>query len=293
MKKKLSFDLIRCIELVSVVSEYPLKYGEFDLADMFGVSVQSIRRYAKYIREMGIDIHSVKNKYVVDKKIPVNILNELITTYLALNSSDKIKNLTLIQKKFSTGKSNVDKTLSVFVSLVKAINRRSIIEIEYEKDISGRNIKKEITPVSLIRTGRTFVLAAMENDEKENIKNFLIERINNIRRTGKTSVHKGNPDITRFTEYSWGIYRGSKHEKVKLLFEMQTGISIMDKFYIESQKFYKVEKGIVLEMDVYITLELISWILGWGNKVRVLEPPSLKRKVFETAKEILDLISTD
>lgn len=291
MKKKLSFDLIRCIELVSVVTEYPLKYGEFDLAGMFGVSVQSIRRYARYIREMGIDIHSVRNKYVVDKKIPVNILNELITTYLALNSSDKIKNLALIQKKFSTGKSNVDKTLSVFVNLVKAINRRSIIEIEYEKDISERSIRKEITPVSLIRTGRTFVLAAIENDDKENIKNFLIERINNINRTGKTSVHKSNPDITRFTEYSWGIYRGSKHEIVKLLFEKQTGISIMDKFYIESQKFCENETGIVLEMDVYITLELISWILGWGNKVRVLEPESLREKVFETAKEIVDLIS--
>ena len=289
MKKKLSFDLIRCIELVSVVSEYPFKYGESDLADIFGVSVQSIRRYAKYIREMGIDIHSVRNKYVVDKKIPVNVLNELITTYLALNSSDKIKNISLIQKKFSTGKSNVDKTLSVFVSLVKAINRRSIIEIEYDKDISGQNLRKEITPISLIRTGRTFVLAAMENDEKDNIKNFLIERINSIKRTGKTSVHKNNPEITRFTEYSWGIYRGSKHEKVKLLFDTETGISIMDKFYLESQKFYETEKGIVLEMDVYITLELISWILGWGNKVRILEPGSLRKKVFETAKEIVEM----
>lgn len=289
MKKKLSFDLIRCIELVSVVSEYPFKYGESDLADIFGVSVQSIRRYAKYIREMAIDIHSVRNKYVVDKKIPVNVLNELITTYLALNSSDKIKNLSLIQKKFSSGKSNVDKTLSVFVNLVKAINRRSIIEIEYEKDISGQNLRKEITPISLIRTGRTFVLAAMENDEKDNIKNFLIERINSVKRTGKTSVHKNNPEITRFTEYSWGIYRGSKHEKVKLLFDTETGISIMDKFYLESQKFYETEKGIVLEMDVYITLELISWILGWGNKVKILEPGSLRKKVFETAKEIVEM----
>lgn len=289
MKKKLSFDLIRCIELVSVVSEYPFKYGESDLADIFGVSVQSIRRYAKYIREMGIDIHSVRNKYVVDKKIPVNILNELITTYLALNSSDKIRNLSLIQKKFSTGKSNVDKTLSVFVSLVKAINRKSIIEIEYEKDISVQNLRKEITPISLIRTGRTFVLAAMENDNKDNIKNFLIERISCIKRTGKTSGHKNNPDITRFTEYLWGIYRGSKHEKVKLLFDTETGISIMDKFYIESQKFYETEKGIVLEMEVYITLELISWILGWGNKVLVLEPESLRNKVLETAREIVEM----
>lgn len=289
MQKKLSFDLIRCIELVSIVSEYPFKYGESDLVDIFGVSVQSIRRYAKYIRAMGIDVHSVRNKYVVDKKIPVNVLNELITTYLALNSSDRIKNLSLIQKKFSSGKSNVDKTLSVFVSLVKAINRRSIIEIEYEKDISGQNLRKEITPISLIRTGRTFVLAAMENDDKDNIKNFLIERINSIKRTEKTSEHKNNPDITRFTEYSWGIYRGSKHEKVKLLFDTETGISIMGKFYIESQKFYETEKGIVLEMDVYITLELISWILGWGNKVRILEPGSLRKKVFEIAKEIVEM----
>jgi biotin operon repressor len=183
MKKKLGFDLIRCIELISIVSENPDKYGEYDLSDIFGVSIQSIRRYAKYIREMGIDIHSVKNKYTISKKIPVDVLNELITTYLALNSSDKIRNISLIQKKFSIGKKNIDRTLSVFVHLVKAINRRSIIEIEYEKGLYGRNSRKEITPVSLTRTGRTFVLVAMENDDKEKIKNFLIERINSIKRT--------------------------------------------------------------------------------------------------------------
>lgn len=289
MKKKLGFDLIRCIELVSIVSESPGKFGESGLSEIFGVSVQSIRRYAKYIREMGIDIHSVKNKYVIHKKITADILNELITTYLALNSSDKIRNISLIQKKFSIGKKNIDRTLSVFVNLVKSINKRSIIEIEYEKDIHGQNVKKEITPVSLMRTGRTFVLAAMENDDKENIKNFLIERINGIKRTGRTSVHKDTFDIAKFGEYSWGIYRGTKPVKVKLLFERETGISIMDKFYIESQKFFETEKGIILEMNVYITLELTSWILGWGNKVKVIEPLSLKEKIFDTAKEILNM----
>ncbi|MBN1634309.1 MAG: WYL domain-containing transcriptional regulator [Ignavibacteria bacterium] len=289
MRKKLSFDLIRSIELVSLVSEIPNKFGEYDLADVFGVSVQSIRRYAKYIREMGIDIHSVKNKYVINRKISVKILNELITTYLALNSSDKIKNLSLIQRKFSGRKKNTDKTLSMFVNLVKAINRKSIIEIKYEKDISGSDIRKEITPLSLIRTGRTFILVAMENDDGKNMKNFLIERINSVKRTGKTSRHRDNFDAARFSEYSWGIYRGNKPDKVKLLFKRETGILIMDKFYIESQKFYEVENGIMLEMDVYITLELISWILGWGNKVRVLEPASLKNKVLETAREIIEM----
>ncbi len=105
----------------------------------------------------------------------------------------------------------------------------------------------------------------------------------------KTSVHKGSFDTAKFSEYSWGIYRGTKPVKVKLLFDRETGISIMDKFYIESQKFIETEEGIILEMDVYITMELISWILGWGNKVKVLEPHSLKEKIINTAKEILNL----
>ena len=35
------------------------------------------------------------------------------------------------------------------------------------------------------------------------------------------------------------------------------------------------------------TVELYSWILGWGEKVEVLEPAELRQDIIETARDML------
>lgn len=38
-----------------------------------------------------------------------------------------------------------------------------------------------------------------------------------------------------------------------------------------------------------VTVELCSWILGWGEKVEVLEPAELRQNIINTAKAMLDV----
>ena len=45
----------------------------------------------------------------------------------------------------------------------------------------------------------------------------------------------------------------------------------------------------IMTMRVTVTDELCSWILGWGEKVKVLEPAELRKDIVDIAKAMLDL----
>ena len=46
---------------------------------------------------------------------------------------------------------------------------------------------------------------------------------------------------------------------------------------------------VIMRLKVIDTVELYSWILGWGEKVEVLEPDELREEIIETAKAMLDV----
>lgn len=46
---------------------------------------------------------------------------------------------------------------------------------------------------------------------------------------------------------------------------------------------------VIMRLKVTDTVELYSWILGWGEKVEVLEPDELREEIIETAKAMLDV----
>jgi len=45
--------------------------------------------------------------------------------------------------------------------------------------------------------------------------------------------------------------------------------------------------SVIMTLRVTNTVDLHSWILGWGEKVEVLEPEGLREEVMETAKAMV------
>jgi len=54
-----------------------------------------------------------------------------------------------------------------------------------------------------------------------------------------------------------------------------------------SQTFQKLSDGVlIMTLNVTDTHELLSWILGWGDKIKVLEPKELRMEIINTTKAI-------
>jgi proteasome accessory factor B len=285
MSQEISKELIRQIEIVSMVLEKRNKYSEDDLTDIFKESLPSLRRDFAKIRAMGIPLHSSRRCLDIEvQKIDIKILNKLINTYLALNDTEPIKNLKEISNVFG------DKTLSTFVKIVKSINGKFVINFEYEQDDNDQPIRRVVTPIGFFKTNRSFILAGCENDDINKIKYYLIEKIRNVQFLSKKSIHKEIPSIYDFFRSSWGIYPLGRLEKVVLLFDNSCSF-IKSRIFINNQEFEDTDEGLLFKADIKISNEFISWILGWGKLVKVIKPESLKNDVLKKAKEVVKVYS--
>ncbi len=282
MTNKFSEELLRQIEMASLILEKQRFYSEDELAEKLDTSVTTIRRDANKLRQLGVGVYSRKNVFEIIN-IDDEVLNTLITAYLSLNDNINIRNLKLIHKKFG------ENALSVFVKILKAISNKQIIELGYGRNMHGDIKWREITPISLINTGRTFHLYGVENDDSEEIKCYLIERIINIRFGDKKSSIKKLPGAFNIYEKSWGTFSGGEAFDVELKFTEKTGKLIKDKIWIENQEITEKDDAIFMKIKVKLSYEFIAWVMGWGKEVEVIKPKELKKEITQRAKDIISL----
>lgn len=281
MPNEISKELIRQIDIISMVLDKPGQYSEDELADLFQESLPTVRRDFAKIREMGIAMHSTKRCLFIEQKIPTKLLNKLINTYLALNDTEAIKNLQGISKLFK------ERTLSHFVQIVKSINQKTIIEFDYEKDSYGSLVQRRVTPIGFFKTNRSFIFVGLEDEDKDKVRFYLIEKIRNIKFTDKKTKIRTLPTMYEFLKDSWGIYQAGEIVNIVLLFDRKC-TNIKNRIFINNQEIEETDEGIYFRAKLKISNEFISWVLGWGKKCRVIEPISLKNDVKRIAKEILE-----
>ena len=58
---------------------------------------------------------------------------------------------------------------------------------------------------------------------------------------------------------------------------------------LEKQK----DGSMIMTLRVTDTVDLYSWILGWGEKIEVLEPPELRKEVMRTAEKMLKIYQNE
>lgn len=82
--------------------------------------------------------------------------------------------------------------------------------------------------------------------------------------------------------------RGERKMTVKLLFSQSVARWVREERIHAEYENRDTPEGLVMTLKVYHEGELLRWLLGWGGNVKVLEPDSLRLKVIEEAKKILE-----
>jgi len=82
-------------------------------------------------------------------------------------------------------------------------------------------------------------------------------------------------------EGAFGLIGGERPTRVRLLFDREAARYVERRQWHPSQVITKTDRGVEMTMQVSGTTELKTWILGWGDRVEVLEPASLRAQVAE------------
>jgi len=83
---------------------------------------------------------------------------------------------------------------------------------------------------------------------------------------------------SKLAEGAFGLITGPR-TRVRIFFDEKVSRFVRRRQWHPTQEVKRVPGGIELTMDVSGTVEVLSWVLGFGDKAEVLEPGSLRDQV--------------
>lgn len=185
-----------------------------------------------------------------------------------------------------------EKYLETIGVLAEAWISRHKVKISYQSLSNNKPTERIVQPyfIEPAAPGHASYLIAF-CERTESLRIFKIERIASARITAEMYKIPPDFDANEYFESSWGIIAESEVKNIKLKF-IDKGLAriISETVWHPSQKLAPQKDGsLIMTLEVSDTVELLSWILSWGDMVEVLEPATLRRKIIDNAKAMLEL----
>lgn len=122
------------------------------------------------------------------------------------------------------------------------------------------------------------------------VRTFKVERIESIELLDEHYTVPADFDANEYLGSSWGITAYGEVKTIKLRFNPEIARIAEETMWHPSQVTERQRDGsAIVTMSLSITVELPTFILGWGEKVEVLEPRKLRGRVAETVRAMLDV----
>lgn len=167
----------------------------------------------------------------------------------------------------------------------RAILDRRKIRMTYLKKIpesdGNRKSMREVDPYGLtLLHGNWFLIARC--DLRQDIRHFRLSRIVELAVLEKQFPMPQGFNLTRYRP------QDDRNERVlvKADSEIADKIAETGHFYLETIE--ECGKNLLVRYRVRDPEELVPYLLGWGGKVEVIEPESLRFRIREEAKKMLE-----
>ena len=284
----------RLIGIVSILLQKDKVTAPY-LAEKFEVSRRTINRDIEEICKAGIPIVTTQGRnggisimegYKLDKTLlTTSEIEAIITGLKSLDSITKTKKYENIVDKLKPRKeSNITLSNNIIIDLSMWKNTYFIEKIELLKEAIKENKivsftycyekgedKRDIEPYLLIFQWGSWYLygyCLKRNDYRL----FKISRIIKLKKDSKEFVKR---DID-LSEYNDRDYQYKVH--VRAIFHKDMKWQLIDEYGIE--KFSVLEDGrLVLELGFSNKEKALNWVLGYGDKIELLEPKELREDI--------------
>jgi predicted DNA-binding transcriptional regulator YafY len=186
-----------------------------------------------------------------------------------------------------------ERFLRVLESLTRAWIDKKRVKILYwtlgEEDPADRIIEPYFIQPAAQEHANYVIGYCLHTNE---VRTFKLERIRTVEvlKEGYKIPRDFNPN--EYLGSALGITVGGKTKTVKLRFAPEIARIAGETTWHTTQSVQKQLGGSsVVTMKVPLTVQLESFILGWGDKVEVLEPRELRQRIAHTAESTYSLYS--
>lgn len=173
---------------------------------------------------------------------------------------------------------------ATWTALAGHLDRQERVRIRYRK-FSGDTREYVLEPYHLYAYhGNWYVLG--KHAGRETPATFAISRVLSIHGTGEHFEVPASFDPRAHLAEAFGITRGEKTMRVRLLFSPSVSTYIRERVWHPTQMMRERRDGALeLRMQTAGWKELVRWVLSWQPDVRVLAPASLRQRVREKLRQ--------
>lgn len=175
---------------------------------------------------------------------------------------------------------------------VKFTYKRRNIDIENRKSYTEKVFK--VSPYALIWKDDHYYLVC-NNEKYDNLMNLRLDRMRKIdtlnegiRPVNEVSEYENSFDVADYTSKMFNMFSGESG-KVTLLCSIDIREEIMDRFGSKIPLIAQENNMFKTTIDAAISEGLISWVMNFGDKIKVLEPKSLADSIKEKAQLIASI----
>lgn len=160
-----------------------------------------------------------------------------------------------------------------FVRLQEAIHQRRVVRLRYHAQISNEVTERDVEPIALVYVGKVWLLNGYCR-LRQGLRNFRLERIDHFRVLAETFPARP-------------LRAPKQYGDIRIIVRFDPGVV---RWVHERQHFSFVEADdAVMVYEIDSPARIMAWLLSWGAQVEVLEPPTLRMQMAQTAARLLSL----
>lgn len=176
--------------------------------------------------------------------------------------------------------------VGVLRDIVDAIQHQEVIRFTYTK-VDRTDSRSEKLPLRMIEyKGRLYLITwSISRDRYEP---YRLDGITRVINTGKRKEHRF--DFNDFMATRFGLWEGPVIDAVLEISDPPTAANFKERRWHPTQEIEDLDGGAIrLSMRCGMSLELISMILHWTPKIKVIAPPELRQAVMNKHHEYLSM----
>ncbi len=291
-------EIIEELARYGITAERKSVYSDIESLRLYGLDIIGIHKNHSYhyyvgsrqfeLAELKLMVDSVQSaRFITEKKS-----NELIKKIEML--AGKYEASQLHRQVFVAGRvKTMNESIYYNVDRIHtAIADNSRITFQYfqwnvEKEMELRHNGKlyEVSPWALSWNNENYYLVAYD-DEKKMIKHFRVDKMLHI--TSVNEPREGQQefksfDMAAYTRKMFGMY-GGKEERVQIECKNSLAGVMIDRFGKEVMLRRIDDEKFVVNVEVAVSTQFLSWIIGLGEGAKLVGPES----VVELMKKEID-----
>lgn len=168
---------------------------------------------------------------------------------------------------------------STLLTLHEAVDRQSIVEMQYFSAYRNHNSRRQVEPHHLYNCGGDWYVFAFDRAKKKMLT-FNAARISHLEMSEKTFLRQSDFSAEEFLQSGFRVETGLQEYSVAIRFDSQQAPYIRERSWHSTQRIEELASGALIVCFQTSGLgEIARSVLQYGSHAEVLAPPQLREMV--------------